>query len=46
MLIVFCKQMKIKYEKLTEKEKKTLIDVASKSKLIKSYIPQRGKKKN
>ena len=45
MLIVFCKQMKIKYDKLTEKEKKTLIDVALKSKLIKSYIPQRGKKK-
>ena len=45
MLIVFCKQMKIKYDKLTEKEKKTLIDVASKSKLIKSYIPQRGQKK-
>ncbi len=45
MLIVFCKQMKIKYDKLTEKEKKTLIDVALKSKLIKSYIPQRGQKK-
>ena len=45
LLIIFCKQLKIKYDKLTEKEKKTLIDIASKSELIKSYVPHRKKKK-
>jgi len=45
LLIIFCKQLKLKYNKLTEEEKKTLIKIASKSELVKSHIPQRRKKK-
>lgn len=44
LLFTFCKQTKIKYHKLTEEEKKWLIQIVQKSDFLKSHIPQRGKK--
>lgn len=43
-LMLFCKQTQIAYHKLTEEEKQWLMKIAQKSKLAKSYVPQRGKK--
>ncbi len=43
-LMLFCKKTQIPYHKLAEKEKQCLMGIAQKSKLAKSYIPQRGKK--
>jgi len=43
-LMLFCKKAQIPYKKLAEKEKQCLMGIAQKSKLAKSYIPQRGKK--
>ncbi len=43
-LMLFCKKAQIPYHKLVENEKQCLMGIAQKSKLAKSYIPQRGKK--
>jgi len=42
-IMLFCKQVKLKYGKLTEEEKQWLVRIAKKSELVKSYVPQRGK---
>lgn len=44
LLMTFCMQTKIKYNKLSEEEKQWLIRIVQKSELIKSHIPQRGKR--
>lgn len=43
-LFVFCKQTKLRYNKLTEEEKQWLLRIAEKSELLKSPIKQRGKR--
>ena len=43
-LMMYCKQTKTQYHKLTEEEKFWLMRIAQKSKLAKSYVSQRGKK--
>lgn len=43
LIFLFCKQTKIQYKKLTEEEKRWLIQIAKKSELVRSHIPQRGK---
>ena len=45
LLMVFCKQPKLRYNKLTEDEKQSLIRIMQKSELMKSPISQRGRKK-
>ena len=45
LIMLFCKQTKLKYSRLTEEEKQWLIRIAQKSELLKTAIPQRGKKK-
>jgi len=45
LLMVFCKQTKLRYSKLTEEEKQWLTRIVQKSELAKSYVPQRGKRK-
>ena len=45
LILLFCKQTKLRYNKLTEKEKQWLVRIAQKSELAKGYVPQRGKKK-
>ena len=45
LLLLFCKQTKLKYGKLTEEEKQWLMKIVQKSELAKSFVPQRGKKK-
>lgn len=45
LLMVFCKQTKLRYTKLTEEEKQWLTRIVQKSELAKSYLPQRGKRK-
>ena len=45
LLMVFCKQTKLRYTKLTEEEKQWLTRIVQKSELAKSYVPQRGKRK-
>ena len=44
LLMTFCMQTKIKYDKLSEEEKQWLIRIVQKSELLKSYIPRRGKR--
>ena len=43
LLMVFCKQTKLRYNKLTEDEKQALIRIMQKSELMKSPISQRKK---
>ena len=43
LLMVFCKQTKLRYNKLTEEEKQALIRIIQKSELMKSPISQRKK---
>ena len=43
-LMLYCKQTKTPYHKLTEEEKQWLMKIAQKSKIAKSHISQRGKK--
>lgn len=43
LIMLFCKQTKLKYSKLTDEEKQWLIRIAQKSELAKAYISQRGK---
>lgn len=45
LLMVFCKQTKLRYSKLTEEEKQWLTRIVQKSELAKSCVPQRGKRK-
>lgn len=45
LLMVFCKQTKLRYNKLTEEEKQWLTRIVQKSELAKSFVPQRGKRK-
>jgi ElaB/YqjD/DUF883 family membrane-anchored ribosome-binding protein len=45
LLMVFCKQTKLRYNKLTEEEKQWLTRIIQKSELAKSYVSQRGKRK-
>ena len=45
LLMVLCKQTKLRYTKLTEEEKQWLTRIVQKSELTKSYVPQRGKRK-
>ena len=45
LLMVFCKQTKLRYNKLTEEEKQWLLRIVQKSELAKSYLPQSGKRK-
>ena len=43
-LLIYCKQNRIPYHRLTEEEKQWLIRIGSKSEFMKSHIPRRGKK--
>ena len=43
LLMVFCKQTKLRYKSLTEDEKKWLIQIMQKSELARSSISKRGK---
>ena len=45
LLMVFCKQAKLRYNKLTEEEKQWLTRIVRKSELMKGYVLQRGKRK-
>ena len=45
LIMLFCKQTKLRYNKLTEEEKQWLARIAQKSELLKSSVPQRGKKR-
>ena len=45
LLMVFCKQTKLRYSNLTEEEKQWLTRIVQKSKLAKSYLLQSGKRK-
>lgn len=45
LIMLFCKQTKLRYNKLTEEEKQWLTRIARKSELLKSPISQRGKKR-
>ena len=42
LLMVFCKQTKLRFDKLTEEEKQWLTRIVQKSELEKGYVPQRG----
>ena len=44
-LLIYCKQNRIPYNRLTEEEKQWLIRIGSKSDFMKSHISRRGKKK-
>lgn len=46
LLMVFCKQTKLRYTKLTEEEKQWLTGIVQKSELAKSYVPQRVRESN
>ena len=46
LIMLFCKQTKLRYNKLSEEEKQWLTRIAQKSELMKSSVPQRGKKKH
>ena len=43
LILLFCKQTKLKYSRLTDEEKQWLTRIAQKSELLKSQIKQRGK---
>ena len=45
LLLVFCKQTKLRYNKLSEEEKQWLIRIMQKSELIKRAVSKRGKGK-
>lgn len=44
LILLFCKQTKLKYSRLTDEEKQWLTRIAQKSSLLKNPIPQRGKR--
>ena len=43
LLLLFCKQTKLKYSKLSEEEKQWLTRIVQKSELAKGFTSQRGK---
>lgn len=43
-IMLFCKQIKLKYNRLTAEEKRWLIRIAKKSELVKGHVSQRGKR--
>lgn len=45
LIFLFCKQTKIRYNKLTEEEKQWLVRIAQKSELAKGGASQRGRRK-
>ena len=45
LIMLFCKQTKLRYNKLTEEEKQWLARIAQKSELLKGAVSQRGKKR-
>ena len=45
LIMLFCKQTKLRYSKLTEEEKQWLARIAQKSELLKGSVSQRGKKR-
>ena len=45
LIFLFCKQTKIRYNKLTEEERQWLVRIAQKSELAKGGASQRGKRK-
>ena len=45
LIMLFCKQTKLRYNKLTEEEKQWLTRIAQKSELLKGAVSQRGKKR-
>ena len=45
LIMVFCKQTKLRYNKLTEEEKQWLTRIMRKSELLKGTVSQRGKAK-
>ena len=45
LIMLFCKQTKLRYNKLTEEEKQWLARIAQKSELLKGSVSQRGKKR-
>ena len=45
LTMIFCKQTKLRYNKLTEEEKQWLTRIMQKSELLRSPISQRGKKR-
>lgn len=44
-LLIYCKQNRLPYNRLTEEEKQWLIRIGSKSEFMKSHLPRRGKRK-
>ena len=44
-LLIYCKQNRIPYNRLTEEDKQSLIRIGSKSDFMKSHISRRGKKR-
>ena len=45
LIMLFCKQTKLRYNKLTEEEKQWLTRIMRKSELLKGTVSQRGKAK-
>ncbi|TCL40678.1 helix-turn-helix domain-containing protein [Harryflintia acetispora] len=45
LVMIFCKQTRLKYNRLTEEEKQWLVRIAHKSELAKSPISRRGKRR-
>lgn len=45
LIMLFCKQTKLRYNKLTEEEKQWLARIAQKSELLKGAVSSRGKKR-
>ena len=45
LILLFCKQTRLKYSRLTEEEKQWLTRIAQKSEFAKGSVPQRGKKR-
>lgn len=46
LVMLFCKQTRLRYSKLTEEEKQWLVRIARKSELAKGHVSHRGKKIN
>ena len=42
--MLYCKQIKLRYNALTEEEKQLLTRITKKSELVKGHVPKRGKK--
>ncbi|GKI16986.1 hypothetical protein CE91St44_34710 [Oscillospiraceae bacterium] len=44
VIMIFCKQTKLNYKKLTDEEKQWLVRIAQKSELLKGQGKKRGRK--